>query len=168
MNIKERIEKLGIYFHSMNVAAENNIIYVRVQFPKGWGCSELTEYNFNVKSVTDEIPGYFYFFADMEVGFDKIFDAIEFNIQFNEEAQAKVYLLREKIEELKNIFETEDINVLKTLEFKLKKKATKKVKNKNKEEQTENIITATCEDTSNKVYNLSECTEYVLTENTAE
>lgn len=128
MNIKERIERLGMYFHSMNVAAENNIIYVRVQFPKGWGCSELTEYNFNVKSVTDEIPGYFYFFANMEIGFDKIFDAIEFNIQFNEEAQAKVSLLREKIEELKDIFENEDINVLRTLEFKYKKKKPKSIK----------------------------------------
>lgn len=142
MNIKERIERLGTYFHSMNVAAENNIIYVRVQFPKGWGCSELTEYNFNVTAVTDEIPGYFYFFANMEVGFDKIFDAIEFNIQFNEEAQAKVSLLREKIEELKMIFETEDITVLKTLEFKYKKKVKKNTKTKQKENltQEDNII----------------------------
>ena len=128
MNIKERIERLGMYFNSMNVSAENNIIYVRVQFPKGWGCSELTEYNFNVKSVTDKIPGYFYFFTNMEIGFDKIFDAIEFNIRFNEEAQAKVSLLREKIEELKDIFENEDINVLKTLEFKYKKKKPRSIK----------------------------------------
>jgi hypothetical protein len=135
MNIKERIERLGVYFNSMNVAAENNIIYVRVQFPKGWGCSELTEHNFNVTAVTDDIPGYFYFFANMDIGFDKIFDAIEYNIQFNEEAQAKVSLLREKIEELKTIFENEDINVLRTLEFKYKKKkprtvAQKKTSNK--------------------------------------
>ena len=132
MNIKERIERLGIYFNSMNVAAENNIIYVRVQFPKGWGCSELTEHNFNVTAVTDEIPGYFYFFANMEVGFDKIFDAIEYNIQFNEEAQTKVTLLREKIEELKNIFENEDISVLKTLVFKYKKKKVKTTATKRK------------------------------------
>lgn len=132
MNIKERIEHLGMYFNSMNVAAENNIIYVRVQFPKGWGCSELTEHNFNVTAVTDEIPGYFYFFANMEVGFDKIFDAIEYNIQFNEEAQTKVTLLREKIEELKNIFENEDISVLKTLAFKYKKKKVKTTPTKQK------------------------------------
>lgn len=132
MNIKERIERLGMYFNSMNVAAENNIIYVRVQFPKGWGCSELTEHNFNVTAVTDEIPGYFYFFANMEVGFDKIFDAIEYNIQFNEEAQTKVTLLREKIEELKNIFENEDISVLKTLVFKYKKKKVKTTTTKRK------------------------------------
>lgn len=138
MNIKERIERLGMYFHSMNVAAENNIIYVRVQFPKGWGCSELTEHNFSVTAVTDEIPGYFYFFANMDVGFDKIFDAIEYNIQFNEEAQAKVSLLREKIEELKTIFENEDINVLKTLEFKYKKKKTKLTSRK-KQSNEENV-----------------------------
>lgn len=149
MNIKERIEKLGIYFNSMNVAAENNIIYVRVQFPKGWGCSELTEYNFNVKVVTDEIPGYFYFFADMEVGFEKIFDAIDFNIQFNEEAQAKVALLREKIEELKNIFENEDISVLKTLEFKYKKKPTRKNKIQ-KEENIENTVDVITPNTINE------------------
>lgn len=135
MGIKERIYKLGVYFDSMNLSSENGIIYIRVKFPKGWGCSELTEYNYNTKCVQDDMPGYFYFFAEMEVGFDKVFDAIEFNIKFNEEAQAKVTLLREKIEELKNIFENEDINVLKTLEFKLKKK-TKTIK-KNKIEPTE-------------------------------
>lgn len=128
MNIKKRIEKIGNYFNSMNLSSENGIIYIRVHFPKGWGCSEVTEHNFNVKSVQDEIPGYFYFFADMEIGFDKVFDAIEYNIQFNEEAQAKVRLLREKIEELKDIFENEDINILKTLEFKYKKRKLKKIK----------------------------------------
>jgi hypothetical protein len=149
MNIKERIERLGMYFNSMNVAAENNIIYVRVQFPKGWGCSELTEHNFNVTAVTDEIPGFFYFFANMEIGFDKIFDAIEYNIQFNEEAQAKVSLLREKIEELKNIFENEDINVLKTLEFKYKKKKPKIVSDKNKSNK-DTTIEATTITTNNE------------------
>lgn len=140
MNIKERIEKLGVYFKSMNVASEDNIIYVLVQFPKGWGCSELTEHNFNVKCVNDEIPGYYYFFADIEVGIDKIFDAIEFNIRFNQDAQEKVNLLKEKIGILKNIFETEDILTLKTLEFKLKKKKPKVNKIKNDCSETQNLI----------------------------
>lgn len=139
MNIKERIEKIGKYFHSMNVASEDNVIYVRVMFPKGWGCSELTEYNYNVKAVADEIPGYFYFFADMEIGFENIFNAIDFNIHFNEEAQAKVGLLRDKIEELKNIFETEDIDTLKTLEFKYKKKKEKITKNKTKKNKIDSV-----------------------------
>ena len=122
MTLKDRIEKLNTYFDSMNVSAENNIIYVRITFPKGWGISEVTEHNYNVRAVKDEIPGYFYFMGEMNVGFDNIFDAIEYNIRFNQEAQIKVNLLREKIEELKKIFEEEDINVLKTIEFKYKKK----------------------------------------------
>ena len=130
MNIQERINNLGDYFKGMQVNAENGIIYVTVQFHKGWACSEVTEHNFNVKAVQDEMPGLFYFFTDMEVGFDKIFDAIDYNIRFNEEAQAKVNLLREKIEELRTIFESEDIDTLKTLEFKYKKKVKKTSKNK--------------------------------------
>lgn len=145
MGIKERIEKLGSYFINMNVAADNGIIYVLVDFPKGWGCSEVTEHNFNVKTVKDESGNFFYFFADLEIGFDKVFDAIEYNIKFNEEAQTKVTLLREKIEQLKCIFENEDINTLKTLEFKFtkKRKNIKKCKKTNDDnivKETENNI----------------------------
>ena len=140
MDIKERIENIKEYFHSMNVAAENGIIYVLVHFPKGWACSEVTEHNFSVKSVMDETPGYFYFFADLTVGFDKVFDAIEYNIQFNQEAQAKVNLLRTKVEELKTIFETEDIETLKTLEFKYKQKKKPKTNKKNKDIMQNNDV----------------------------
>lgn len=136
MNIQERINNLGDYFKGMQVSAENGIIYVTVQFHKGWACSEVTEHNFNVKAVQDDMPGLFYFFTDMEVGFDKIFDAIDYNIRFNEEAQAKVNLLREKIEELRTIFESEDIDTLKTLEFKYKKKVKKASKNKKDNNET--------------------------------
>ena len=136
MSIQERINKLGDYFKGMQVSAENGIIYVTVQFQKGWACSEVTEHNFGVKAVQDEVPGVFYFFTDMEVGFDKVFDAIDYNIHFNEEAQAKVNLLREKIEELRNVFENEDINVSKTLEFKYKKKNTKISKSKKENNTT--------------------------------
>ena len=135
MSIQERINNLGEYFKGMQVSAENGIIYVTVQFQKGWACSEVTEHNFNVKAVQDEMPGVFYFFTDMGVGFDKVFDAIEYNIRFNEEAQAKVNLLREKIDELRNIFENEDIEVLKTLEFKYKKKVKKERVVKNSQKQ---------------------------------
>lgn len=141
MNIQERINNLGDYFKGMQVSSENGIIYVTVQFHKGWACSEVTEHNFNVKAVQDETPGLFYFFTDMGVGFDKVFDAIEYNIRFNEEAQAKVNLLRNKIEELRSIFENEDIDTLKTLEFKYKKKTKKSGKTKKDETIDDNTIT---------------------------
>lgn len=133
MDIKNRIQNINEYFKSINVHAEDNIIYVLVQFPRGWDCSELTEPNFNVKCAreSDEL---IYFFAQIEVGLDTIFDAIEYNINFNKEAQIKVDLLKEKIEMLKCIFEKEDIKTLETLEFKYKttsKRSKKKTNNKN-------------------------------------
>ena len=143
MNITERIETIREYFHSMNVAAENGIIYVLVQFPKGWGCSEVTEHNFNVKVARDENPEFYYFFANLAMGFDKVFDAIEYNIQFNLEAQAKVNLLRSKIDELRDIFEKEDIDTLKTLEFKYKQKKTRTPKTKKQEKENTQTTTNT-------------------------
>lgn len=149
MSLQERIEKLNTYFDSMNVSAEEKIIYVRVVFPQGWACSEVTEHNFNVKTVKDELPGYFYFFADINIGFDKIFDAIDYNINFNLDAQEKVNLLREKIIELKKIFEEEEINVLKTMEFKYKKKKAKSKKNK----INNNDVLSVSEEKNNKISN---------------
>ena len=174
MDIKERIEKLGSYFVSMNLSAENGIIYVLVNFPKSWGCSEVTEYNFNVKSVKDDAPGYVYFFADMEVGFDKIFDAIEYNITFNQDAEAKVNLLKEKIEELKDIFENEDIDTLKTLEFKLKKKKNTKIKKKSTNEKNGCVESCTksiensnnYEEVQEEIKEIEECEYYEEVEET--
>lgn len=170
MNIKERIKKLGAYFNNLNISSENNIIYVHVKFPKGWGCSEVTEHNFNVKCVQDEIPGYFYFYADIEVGFDKLFDAIEFNIKFNEEVQAKVELLKCKIEELKDLFEIEDIETLKTLEFKYKKKKEKNSKSKIKKEEEvkEEIETITPIKEDSEEYTTISVENTVLTSTTEE
>lgn len=138
MELSERIKKLGSYFKNMNVVSENGLIYVLIEFPSGWGCSELTEYNFNV-NVAREGVGLYYFFAEIGVGFDAIFDAIDYNISFNEEAQAKVNLLRSMIDKLKGIFEEEDIETLKTLEFKYKKKKSKTNKDVKSVKTNDNI-----------------------------
>lgn len=153
LDIIDRIKKLGSYFNSMNIEGENGIIYVRVCFPKGWVCSEVTEHNFNVKAVKDEVPGYFYFYTETQCGFESLFDAIDYNIKFNQDAQDKVNLLRIKIEELKNIFEEEDISVLRTLEFKYKKKK-ERVKKQDRQNEIE-------EDVQNVVKSETECFENI-------
>lgn len=130
-NINDRIKKINKYFDVMNIASKEGIIYVGVQFPKAWECSDITEDNFNVKVVKDTIPGYFYFFSSLNDNLENIFDAIDFNINFNLDAETKLSLLKEKIEQLKSIFENEDINVLKTIEFKYKKKKKKQLQNNN-------------------------------------
>lgn len=122
----------------MNIGNDNNgkqFIYLEMIFPKDWGVSGLIKEKFGVNVVKNDTGTGFYFWAPIEVGFDVIFDAADFNIKANEEAQEKKEFLTEKIKELKQLVLEEDMSVLKTLEFKVKKKKTVK----KKVEEPENI-----------------------------
>ena len=137
-SVQERITKLGKMFAGMNIGNDNNgkqFIYLEMIFPKDWGVSGLIKEKFGVNVVKNDVGTGFYFWAPIEVGFDAIFDAADFNIKANEEAQEKKEFLTEKIKELKQLVLEEDMSVLKTLEFKVKKKKTVK----KKVEEPENI-----------------------------
>ena len=125
-------------FAGMNIGNDNSgkqFIYLEMIFPKDWGVSGLIKEKFGVNVVKNDTGTGYYFWAPIEVGFDTIFDAADFNIKANEEAQEKKEFLTEKIKELKQLVLEEDMSVLKTLEFKVKKKKTVK----KKVEEPENI-----------------------------
>ena len=130
-SVQERITKLGKMFAGMNIGNDNNgkqFIYLEMIFPKGWGVSGLIKDKFNVTVVKNDTGTGYYFWAPIEVGFDAVFDAADFNIKANEEAQEKKEFLTEKIKELKQLVLEEDMSVLKTLEFKVKRKKIVKKK----------------------------------------
>lgn len=145
-NMQERIAKLGKMFAGLNIGNDNNgkqFIYLELVFPKGWGVSGLIKEKFNVNVVKNDTGTGFYFWAPIETGFDAVFDAADFNIKANEEAQEKKDFLAEKTRELQKLVLEEDMSVLKTLEFKLKRKKTsasakKKVEENAVEEVVEN------------------------------
>ena len=127
-NMQERIAKLGKMFAGLNIGNDNNgkqFIYLELVFPKGWGVSGLIKEKFDVNVVKNDTGTGFYFWAPIETGFDAVFDAADFNIKANEEAQEKKDFLAEKTRELQKLVLEEDMSVLKTLEFKLKKKENK-------------------------------------------
>ena len=66
-----------------------------------------------------------------------VFDAADFNIKANDEAQEKKDFLAEKMKELQKLVLEEDMSVLKTLEFKVKKKKPAPTKPKKTEENNE-------------------------------
>lgn len=142
-SVQERITKLGKMFAGMNIGNDNNgkqFIYLEMVFPKDWGVSGLIKEKFGVNVVKNDTGTGFYFWAPIEVGFDAIFDAADFNIKANEEAQEKKEFLTEKIKELKQLVLEEDMSVLKTLEFKVKKKkapAQKRKVEEVKEQETQ-------------------------------
>ena len=119
-DIKDRIKNLGDYFNEMKVASGENgeeYIYVTVVFPREWVLDGRTLDKYGVECSTEN--GITYFWADLDTEFSTVFDAIDYNIKVNREAQEKVVLFNQKIGELREIFsdEEKDIEKLKSLEF---------------------------------------------------
>ena len=133
ININEKIKNIGEYFKGMNVA--EGFIYITVCFPDGWKVSNRLEEKYDVKAIKTENEIGYYFFTSMDVGFEKLFEAIEDTISFNQVALLKQQLFMEKIKELQILFEDEPLDVLETIEFKYKKRKSKKNDIKEKEEE---------------------------------
>lgn len=119
-DLKDRIKLLGEYFNEMKVASGENgeeYIYVTVTFPREWVLDGRTLEKYGVGCSSEN--GITYFWADLNTEFSTVFDAIEYNIKVNKEAQEKVVLFNQKINELREIFadENNDIEKLKTLSF---------------------------------------------------
>lgn len=119
-DLKDRIKLLGNYFNEMKVASGENgeeYIYVTVSFPREWVLDGRTLEKYGVECSSEN--GITYFWADLNTEFSTVFDAIEYNIKVNKEAQEKVVLFNQKINELREIFadENNDIEKLKTLSF---------------------------------------------------
>lgn len=126
MTIKERIKKIKDYFKEMQIVTMDGeqIIYVVVNFPHGWVIDEMIETKYDVTVNEGEYPTEFYFATNIDNGEERIFDAIEYNIERMKDAIERAQLLRTKITELKDIFQNEDITLpeLRSLKFTWDKK----------------------------------------------
>ena len=129
MGINDKIKKLGNYFKKMNIA--EGIIFITVTFPQGWVINHKITDDYDVKVMPTEDRSGYYFAAKMDNGFDNIFSAINETISYNEVAGLKKAFFIEKVKELQSLFEEESLDVLQTLEFKVKKKKTKTRKENN-------------------------------------
>jgi hypothetical protein len=81
---------------------------VIVQFPSTWIIDDEIPNKFGVSVGSgNDYRGQYYFCAEMEKGFDTVFDAIECNVNKMLTAQERAKLFREKTQELQNLFEDE-------------------------------------------------------------
>lgn len=134
-DMQYRIEKISDYFREMQVTQVDgtNVIYVVVSFPPKWIIDDEVEEKYEVSVRDGREPGEYYFCAEISVGFDKVFDAIDHCIGINKDAMERAKIFQEKINELKEIFgnDTYTIAQLKSLDFVFppqKKKAPAKKK----------------------------------------
>ena len=143
MNIKERIKKISEYFKEMQVIDVDGVqtIYVVVKFPNGWKIDSTLEEKYKTIVEIGNEPNEFYFFTELE-NEENVFNAIEYNIEKMKDAIERATLLKQKINELKDLFQDESISIqsLRTLSFKMENE----------------IITSTLIDTSDKILKINE------------
>lgn len=145
MGVKDRIKKIEPYFKEMQIVTveDSQIIYIVVEFPIDWVIADDLEETYNVSVGNGNYGGEYIFCTPIDNGEEKIFDAIEENIEKMKEAIERSQLLGEKIKELRNIFEDENvtINQLRQLKMELPEHneiiQIGKKKEKNKNEETE-------------------------------
>ena len=121
-NIQYRINKIAEYFGEMQVTeVEENVkvIYVKVYFPEKWIIDDSVEEKYDVKVINGRDLGEYLFCAELKVGFEKVFDAIDHCVGVNKDAMERTQIFQEKIQKLKEIFAdgTRTIAQLKTLDF---------------------------------------------------
>jgi hypothetical protein len=115
MDVNSRIKNIGKYFGVFNV--HEGTVCVGVTFPDKWTL-------FDVETICNEFhvqiqvkDGTTFFLCDINDGFDPVFDAVDFIIEQNRALEEKTALLKEKVEELRVLFETESLDKLQTLHF---------------------------------------------------
>lgn len=113
MQIKDRIKRIEKYFKEMQIvsAEGQSIIYVIVNFPSNWVIDNEIESKYDVNVALGNEPNEYYFATSVDNGEDKVFDAIEYNIEKMKEAIERAQLLSKKTLELKNLFEDETIPI---------------------------------------------------------
>ena len=133
MELEKRIEKIKDYFVEMKIIImkddndqDTHVIYVTVKLPEKWIIDETTEEKYGVSYIPGDKSweNQFSFFAELKTGIDKVFDAIDYNVQSNIIAEKKVSILHDKMEALKKMFQNEkyDVTDLESLDFNFRNK----------------------------------------------
>lgn len=151
MNISERIKRIRGYFRFLNVTEDAS--YILVSFPDTWEVPNSMD-DGAIQTKRDK-QGY-YFAIDGSDDIDTLFESIESVIEYNKDMEQKAELLIKKIQELKEIFETEELDKLNKMEFsfgtsnfQFKKKNNKEATEKSKTE--EKVETSSMMEVANEI-----------------
>ena len=108
----------------------NEAIMVKVVFPNKWKAYPSDDGRINV-TPSDNDPNMTYYYADSNnTTYEDMFDLIEQTIKANQDILLKLQLLRDKGEELKELFSKLSYEELKTLKFVTEKVKEEKPKRK--------------------------------------
>ena len=116
----ELIQNIKPYFFSLRETSKN-VVSLDLKIPSSWKYDFLSESFPNVGFFEQDKNKEFLLLSivseSTKVGYDDVFDCGIKIIQKNKEIEEKEKLLKDKIEELKKLFDQESLEKLKELEF---------------------------------------------------
>ena len=121
----------------------NDALMVKVVMPANWKCYPSADGRIKVTPSDSDPNMSFYYANSNDTSYEDIFDLIEETIKSNQDIVLKIKLLREKVEELKELFSQHSYEELQTIRFELteakkdkpKRKYTKKKKEAEKQQE---------------------------------
>lgn len=122
MTLNEQLIRLSSYKINFNIY-EGTVI-ISLEYPKDW---TILEINSSDIQTTSENGRQFYW-VPLQMDVEKVFELIDETIEYNKDIEAKSELFKQKIDEMRKIFLEEDLQTLRTMEFKMKKKKLPKKK----------------------------------------
>lgn len=129
----------------------NEAIMVKVVFPNKWKAYPNEDGRIKV-TPSDSDPNVTYYYADSkDTTYEDIFDLVEETIKSNQEIVLKLKLLKDKVEELKEIFQNKSYEDLQHLQFVIENNKKRKYSRKKKEEEKESTNPISEETVSNNI-----------------
>ena len=132
MTLNEQLIRLSSYKINFNIY-EGTVI-ISLEYPKDWTVLEINSSDIQTTSEN----GRQFYWVPLQMNVEKVFELIDETIEYNKDIEAKSELFKQKIDEMRKIFLEEDLQTLRTMEFKMKKK---KLPKKKVTEEKENNIT---------------------------
>lgn len=122
MTLNEQLIRLSSYKINFNIY-EGTVI-ISLEYPKDWTILEIKSDDIQTTSEN----GRQFYWIPLQTDIEKVFELIDETIEYNKDIEAKSELFKQKIDEMRQLFLEEDLQTLKTMEFKIKKKKLPKKK----------------------------------------
>lgn len=122
MTLNEQLIRLSSYKINFNIY-EGTVI-ISLEYPKDWTVLEINSSDIQTTSEN----GRQFYWVPLQTDVEKVFELIDETIEYNKDIEAKSELFKQKIDEMRKIFLEEDLQTLRTMEFKMKKKKLPKKK----------------------------------------
>jgi len=143
--LQERMNDMKPYFRGIEMY--NEALMVKVVYPNNWRAYPSDDGRIKVTPSDDKSSNVTYYYADSkDTTYEEMFDLVEQTIKANQDIVLKLKLLKDKVEELKELFQNTSYDDLLNLQFviekptKPKRKYVRKKVKVNEEAKQEEIM----------------------------